>query len=102
MRVTSFVLKSKRDVTLIQIISDNQSAINMSIKENINRRNKDIYMSYHYVRYVVGQKVVFLQYKPRADLTVDFLTKAPVRVAFERHRANCGLVSKEEFSGAEK
>lgn len=59
-------------------------------------------MSFYYVRNAVGQNVLFLQYRPAVVITVDFLTKALGGEEIERNHAAWGLVSDEEFIGAEK
>jgi len=73
------------------IFSDSQSAIKLSGNGSINRRNKHIDITYHFVRDVVTRKDVFLEYKPDKDMVADMLTKPLARIKLQHLTGICGL-----------
>ena len=80
----------------IILLSDSQSGINLSKNESINRRNKHIDITYHFVRHVTDEKEVLLRYTPTSEMVADMLNKPLGRVKFEKLRKLCGMRFKGE------
>ena len=80
----------------LKILSDNQGAIALAQNESINNRTKHIDIAYHYVRDVVLQGIVELEYVPTTNMVADMFTKSLPRVSFERNVVSLGLKSKGE------
>ena len=59
--------------------------------ESINRRNKHIDITYHFVREVTNNGQVNLTYIPSSDMIADMLTKPLRRVRFEELKEMVGL-----------
>lgn len=79
------------------VFSDSQSGIKLSQNESINRRNKHIDVTFHFVRDVVARGDVELCYKPTSEMTADLMTKPLGRVKFEYFRELCGIRSQGEI-----
>jgi hypothetical protein len=70
----------------LDLTSDNQSYIKLSINPMFHDRSKHIDIQYHHIRYCVQRKIMLLQYIPTKDQDVDILMKALTRRKFEYHR----------------
>lgn len=81
----------------IQVLADSQSAMKLATNESINRRNKHIDITFHYVRDVTSKGEVILGYVPTSDMVADMLNKPLGRVKFEKLRSMCGLCVKGEM-----
>ena len=75
----------------MRLLADSQSAMKLAQNESINRRNKHIDITYHYVREVTNNADVRLTYCPTEDMAADMLTKALGRIKFEKLRTLCGI-----------
>lgn len=73
------------------VFSDSQSAIKLSENESINRRNKHIDITYHFVIDLVARGDIKLQYKSTLDMIADMLTKPLEREKIEKLRDLCGI-----------
>ena len=82
------------------LLADSQSAMKLASNESINRRNKHIDITYHYVREKTSDGTVNLGYCPTEVMVADMLTKALDRIKFERLRALCGIGVKGETKEA--
>ena len=77
--------------------ADSQSAMKLAANESINRRNKHIDITYHFVREVTSNGQVTLTYVPTSNMIADMLTKPLGRVKFEKLRSMIGLQIQGEF-----
>lgn len=77
--------------TPITILMDNQGSISLTQNMSVNARNKHIDIRYHFVRDAVSHKSIALSYIPTSDQVADVLTKALLRVLFEKFRALMGI-----------
>eukprot|EP00171_Calliarthron_tuberculosum_P001087 IDg1087t1 len=80
--------------TPITIMVDNEGAIASAKSTSINQRNKHIDMRYHFVRDAVLSGLVKIEHCASEEESADPLTKPLYRIAFEKHRENFGLRSK--------
>lgn len=62
------------------LFSDSKISIKLSENESINRRYKQIYITYHYIRYLVSWNRVSLRYCPNTIIIAYMLMKALVCV----------------------
>ena len=67
------------------ILEDNQSAIALAASSVCHRRSKHIALRYHYIRQLILDGVVTVQYHPTAYQPADLLTKNLGRILFHRH-----------------
>ena len=86
----------------LEVLADSQSAIKLAANESINRRNKHIDITYHFVRDVTSSGEVSLGYVPTSDMAADMLNKPLARLKFERFRRMCGVSSKNVTKGYEQ
>lgn len=82
-----------------QVFSDNQSAIALSTAECSNR-TKYIDTKYHYVKWAVKWKRVFLEYKRTDENLADILTKPLNSTKIKVLRTASGLIEAEEEQGS--
>lgn len=82
-----------------QVFSDNQSAIALSTAECSNR-TKYIDTKYHYVKWAVKWKRVFLEYKRTDENLADILTKPLNSTKIKVLRTESGLIEAEEEQGS--
>ena len=73
------------------IFADSASAMKLSKNESINRRNKHIDVTYHFVRDCVAKSQVNLEYIPTSEMVAEMLTKPLGRVKYEYLRDKCGV-----------
>ena len=86
------VIPLKSEVgTGMKVLADSQSAIKLAANESINRRNKHIDITYHFVRDVTSNGDVWLCYVPTSEMVADMLNKPLGRVKFEKLRSMCGV-----------
>ena len=55
---------------------DNQSAIALTKNDQFHAHTKHVDICYHFIRYVIQNNSLHLEYCPIDDMTVDMLTKA--------------------------
>ena len=80
----------------MRILADSQSAMKLASNESINRRNKHIDITFHYVREARENGQVTLHYVPTSEMVADMLTKPLGRIKFEKLRRLSGLTIKGE------
>ena len=71
---------------------DNQAAIALAHNAAVNRRNKHIDVRYHYIRQVVQDGTITIEYCPTDEMVADMLTKALGRVKLQKFVKLAGLV----------
>ena len=72
---------------------DNQSTIHLAKCSGIKNRTKHIDVSYHFIKDLVRDKLVYLKYCPSEEMTADALTKPLGNILFLKHRLGMGLGS---------
>lgn len=91
-RAVADVLGRNVDPT-VTLGCDNAGTIAFSHNESINRRNKHIDISYHFVRDAVKRQVVALKHCPTTEMPADILTKALGRTLFEKFVGLLGMAN---------
>ena len=81
----------------MRVFTDSQSAMKLGTNESINRRNKHIDITHHYVREGTSNGEVTLLYVPTSEMVADMLNKPLGRVKFEKLRRMCGVCAKGEI-----
>ncbi len=81
---------SLKEPTLIY--EDNQSTISMCKNPQFHGRAKHIDIRHHFVRELVTQRNIELQYCPSQDMVADMLTKGLARDQFYYLRDKAGMV----------
>ena len=69
----------------------------MSVNHVFHDKTKHIEIQYHYIRDMVQNGVVELQYVPKDDLTAYILTKPLLRTKFEYFRRRLGVEKNESL-----
>lgn len=92
-RIVASISPPGRARKSMKVLSDSQSAISLSGNESINRRNKHIDITYHYVRDVTDKDSgqVELEYTPTSDMVADMMNKPLGRVKFEKLTLMAGI-----------
>ena len=62
---------------------DNQAAIALAHNSAVNRRNKHIDVRYHFIRKVVEDGIIILDYYPTDEMVADMFTKALSKFNFK-------------------
>lgn len=76
---------------VLLLLVDIHISLNLSSNDSINRRNKHIYIMYHYVRGVINIREVKLRYCPTTEIPAHLFTKALRRLLLEQFVRICGL-----------
>ena len=79
--------------------ADNQGAIRLASNPENHRRTKHINVRYHYVRELVENGVVKINYIPTKDMLADALTKPLGPLKFRPLLRQMGLFSKNSALG---
>lgn len=74
---------------------DNSSTIKLSRNPVLHGRSKHIHVRYHFLRELVNDGVINLEYCPTRDQFADIMTKAVTLETFERLRGSLGVCPKE-------
>jgi hypothetical protein len=82
-----------KDPRLVQMLGDNQGAIALTENAHLNDRSKHIDICYHFIRDLAEKEHLRVDYIPTADMVADGMTKPLARVAFEKFKAQLGLVT---------
>ena len=61
---------------------DNMSSIKLAQAPEITRRSRHIFVRHHYIRDLVQQRIIALEYLPTKSMTADLLTKPLARPLF--------------------
>ena len=78
------------------IPEDSQSAIALAASRVCHRRSKHIALRFHYIRQLILQGVVVVQYHPTHHQPADLLTKNLGRILFRRHADVCMGITRIE------
>ena len=83
----------KEDITeLVTLYCDNTSAINISKNPIMHIKTKHISIKYHYVRELVQEKEVRMEYVHTKEQIADIFTKALPKDAHEYLRGKLGVI----------
>lgn len=63
---------------------DNQSAIKLAVAPEITRNSRHIFVRHHYIRDLVQQRLIHIEYLQTSEMTADLLTK-PLLPGLFRH-----------------
>ena len=77
------------------IMEDNQSCIAMAKNPQYHGKAKHIDIKHHFVREIVGDGSIKLEYCPSKEMIADFLTKGLLQEQFCYLREKAGIVSHE-------
>ena len=80
---------------------DNSSTIKLSKNSVLHGRSKHIHVRFHYLRELVNDGVIQLDYCGTQDQISDIMTKAVKLDVFEKLRSRMGVCLKEENTGKE-
>ena len=75
----------------MNIHCNNYSAINISKNPILHSRTKHIEISYHFIRDLVEEKIVYLKFIPTKHQLADILTKPLDSLRFEYLRKSLGI-----------
>ena len=78
-------------VKAITLLEDNQSAIQMTKNPEFHGRAKHIGINFHFVRELVSDGTVELQYCPTQEMIADMLTKGLPQEQFNKLRQMAGI-----------
>ena len=81
--------KSIINPTLLK--ADNQGAIELLNNNKFHAHTKHIDVRYHFIREVINNKFLDIQYVPTDKNIADIFTKALTRLLFEKFRGMLGL-----------
>lgn len=73
------------------IFEDNQSCISIAEEPRHHKRMKHIDVKYNFIRDVIANKEVTIEYIPSTEQVADIMTKSLGRTLFEKHRTNLNL-----------
>ena len=83
----------KEEITkLVILYCDNTNAINISKNPVMHTKNKHIAIKYHYLRELVQDKVVKMEYVNTKEQIVDIFTKALPKGTHEYLRGKIGVI----------
>lgn len=74
---------------------DNSSTIKLSKNLVLHGRSKHIHVRYHFLRELVNEGVIGLEYCSTHEQLSDVMTKAVTLDVFEKQRGNLGVCSRE-------
>ena len=83
------------------LLGDNKGAIGLTRNPEHHQRTKHIDVQYHYIRQLVEDEAVTIDYIPTAQMAADILTKPLNKKLFEQCRELLGMYS-HELSDASK
>lgn len=75
-----------------RLFGDNQGANALSRDPQFHDRTRHLRLTEHFVREIVQQGVITVEYIPTARMTADAMTKALPLPAFTAHRAALGVL----------
>lgn len=77
-------MDSEGRYTPVNIFEDNQGAIALSQNPVCRQRCKHVDIKYHFVRTVLSDNMITIEYCPTADMVADIFTKPATKVKSEK------------------
>ena len=74
------------------MFGDNEGALALVKNPHMHERSKHIDISYHFVRDLAEKRRLQITYIPTTEMVADGMTKPLQRVAFQKFKAQMGLV----------
>jgi len=90
--LTAFLRDLGESVNKMEILCDNQAAINVSKNPVLHNRTKHIDIAHHWIRDAVNKDQLVFSYVPSDENPADTLTKALPKAKVEAHRERLGVV----------
>jgi hypothetical protein len=81
-----------KNPSMVQMYGDNQGALALVKNPHLHERSKHIDICYHFIRDLVEQGKLKVDYIPTYDMVADGMTKPLQRVAFDKFRSQLGVV----------
>jgi len=76
------------------IYTDNQGAIKLTKGHQLHSRTKHIDIRFHFIRWLVDDKKICLEYCPTADMLADIMTKALPSLKVKHFARQLGLIDR--------
>lgn len=90
--IKRFINELQLQVTGLSLKGDNEASLNLMKNPESRHRTKHIDVQHHYVRELVNDKELEIEWVPGAMMLADGMTKALTVDLFRKHRALLGLV----------
>jgi len=74
------------------MFEDNQEAIALVKNPHLHERSKHIDICYHFIRDLIEQKKLKIEYISIAEMIADAMTKSLTRISFERFKKQLRVV----------
>lgn len=90
--IKRFINELQLEITGLSLKGDNEASLNLTKNPESQHRTKHIDVQHHYVRELVNDKELKIEWVPSAMMLADGMTKALTIDLFKKHRALLGLV----------
>ena len=90
--IKRFINELSLETTELSLKSDNKASLNLTKNPESQHRTKHLNVQHHYVREVVNDKELEIEWVPSTMMLADRMTKALTVDLFKKHRALLGLV----------
>lgn len=75
------------------IYEDSQSCISIAEEPRKHQRMKHVNIKYNFIRDVIANKEVAIEYIPSSEQVADIMTKSLGNILFSKHRKNLNLMA---------
>jgi hypothetical protein len=82
-----------KNANLVEMRGDNQGALALVKNPHLHERSKHIDICYHFIRDLAEKGKLNVEFIPTTEMVADGMTKPLQRVAFERFKAQLGVVN---------
>jgi hypothetical protein len=82
-----------KNANLVEMRGDNQGALALVKNPHLHERSKHIDICYHFIRDLAEKGKLNVEFISTAEMVADGMTKPLQRVAFERFKAQLGVVN---------
>ena len=83
-----------------KIYCDNNSTIELSKKHAFHKRSKHIDIRYHFIRELINNGQIYLEFCKSEDQSVDIFSKPLAKERFEHLRKGLGIIEKSSLRGS--
>ena len=94
----SYLMQDQEGAT--QIYCDNNSTIEISKNQVFHKRRKHIDTRYHFIRELINNGEIYLEFCKFEDQFVDIFTKPLEKERFEHLRKGLGIIEKSSLRGS--